>query len=70
MPLVFIGFTLNIMHRIIMEPTLLNIQNNTTNEFSAGLIMSLMNTTELIVHLSIMIPILFLPYYMLKSSVK
>jgi hypothetical protein len=70
LPLVFIGFTLNIMHRIIMEPTLLNIQNNTTNEFSAGLIMSLMNTTELIVHLSIMIPILFLPYYMLKSSVK
>ena len=53
-----------------MEPTLLNIQNNTTNEFFAGLIMSLMNTTELIVHLSIMIPILFLPYYMLKSSVK
>ena len=53
-----------------MEPTLLNIQNNTTNEFSAVLIMSLMNTTELIVHLSIMIPILFLPYYMLKSSVK
>jgi len=56
------------MHRIIMEPTLLNIQNNTTNEFSAGLIMSLMNTTELIVHLSIMIPILFLPYYMLKVA--
>jgi len=68
LPLVFIGFTLNIMHRIIMEPTLLNIQNNTTNEFSAGLIMSLMNTTELIVHLSIMIPILFLPYYMLKVA--